>query len=222
MFARTIKFIVGILIIPIAVAISIVFFKQLGFVRTLSYPSSQFFLWGVVAYTGMHLFLFKPRYLYTLGHEATHALATWFCGGKVTGFNVSKKGGAVSTTKNNFFISLSPYFFPFYTLVISLVYFLGSLFYNLSYFSGYFIFLVGLTLSMHIISTVEVMRMEQPDILRTGYIFSVVLIYIINIALIALIVSLLFRELSFTWFLSNSYSTSKAIYIKVFKQLFWI
>ena len=205
---------------PIAVGISVTFFQQLGHMRSAKYSNSQFFLWGVVAYIGMHLFLFKPQYLYTVGHEITHAVSTWLCGGKVTSFRIAKEGGQVTTTKNNFFITLSPYFLPFYTLVISLIYFLGSLVYNLTYLSSYYIFLVGFTLAMHIISTVEVMRMQQPDILKTGYLFSITIIYIANLMLIAFIVSLLFKELSFELFFHNSYVTSKGIYVRIFRQLF--
>ena len=220
MFGRVTKFIIGIIILPVAIGVSIALFRQFGNVDSLGYSSSQFFLWGIVFYAGMHLLLFKPQYLYTVGHEATHAISTWLCGGKVTGFSVSKEGGAVTTTKNNFFISLSPYFVPFYTLVISGVYFLGSLVYNLSYLSSYFIFLVGFTLAFHIISTVEVMRKEQPDILTTGYVFSVTLIYIVNIVLVAFIVSLLFKSISFEGFFQSSYEVSKSIYGSVLNQLF--
>jgi len=222
MFGRITKIVVGVILLPVAIAISIALFKQMGKVYSVSYSGSQFFLWGIVAYVGIHLFLFKPQYLYTLGHETTHVLSTWLCGGKVTSFKVSKEGGAVTTTKKNFFIALSPYFVPFYTLLVSGFYFLGSLVYNLSYLSSYFVFLIGFTLAFHIVSTVEVMRKEQPDILNTGYIFSVTFIYIVNIILVAFIVSLLFSEVSFEEFFRSSWNISGGIYVKIFRQLFWL
>lgn len=220
MFGRITRFIVGVIFLPIVAGVSIAFFRQLSRIDSASLPGSQFFLWGVVAYSGMHLLLVKPQYLYTLGHEVTHALTTWLCGGRVTSFRVSKEGGAVKTTKNNFFISLSPYFIPFYTVIISFIYFLVSLTYELSYLANYFIFLIGFTLAFHIISTVEVMRLEQPDILKTGYLFSITLIYIANVALTALIISLLFREAPAGVFFHSSYAVSKDLYLKIFNQLF--
>jgi len=220
MLGRISKFAVGLCFLPVVIGVSIAFSNVLGNIHSVRLSNSQFFLWGVVAYVVMHLFLFKPKYIYTVGHEATHAVSTWLCGGKVTGFKVSKEGGAVSTTKTNFFISLSPYFVPFYTLLISALYFLGSLVYNLSYLSSYFIFMIGFTLSLHIISTVEVMKLEQPDILRTGYLFSITLIYIMNIFLIAFIISLLFKDFSFEAFFKSSYHLSKDMYVRIFNQLF--
>ena len=69
----------------------------------------------------MHILVFKLTYLYTLGHEAIHVIATWLCGGHVTSFSVSKWGGNVSTSKTNFFIELSPYFVPIYTVGLLLI-----------------------------------------------------------------------------------------------------
>jgi len=223
MLGRITKFVIGLLVIPIAIAISIAFFKELSDIEYSSkFSNSEFFLWGVVTYAAMHLLLFKPKYLYTVGHEATHAFSTLLCGGRVTSFRVSKEGGRVSTTKNNFFISLSPYFVPFYTLAISLAYFSGSIFYNLSYLSTYFIFLIGFSLAFHIISTAEVLKIEQPDILKTGYLFSIALIYAGNIILIAFIICLMFKEPSFESFLRNSYTTASNMYMKIFNQLFGV
>lgn len=221
MLARIIKFFIGITIIPLAIGASMAFLKMLsGIDYAAQFSNSQLFLWGVAGYTGMHIFLFKPQYLYTVGHEVVHVLSTVVCGGRVKSFRITKDGGQVAVTKNNFFISLSPYLVPFYTLIIAGIYFTASLFYDISSLSSYFIFLVGFTMSFHIVSTVEVLRLEQPDILRTGYLFSMTLIYVTNVVLIATVVSLLFPELSVEAFFQNSFAIAKDIYVRALNQLF--
>ena len=170
----------------------------------------------------MHLFLFKPAYLYTLGHEITHVLATWLCGGGVKSFNVSEKGGQVQTTKSNAFINLSPYFVPTYTIILSILYFIIPLFVKIENLSGIYFFLAGFTLALHLVFTADVLKVKQPDVVNTGYLFSLVMIYIINILLIAFVLSLLFKNISFEEFFYSAYNSSKNIYVGVFKQLFFI
>ena len=57
-------------------------------------------------------------WLYVAGHELTHAVFVLFCGGNVKGLHISSTGGHILTNKNNFIIALSPYFVPFYTMVV--------------------------------------------------------------------------------------------------------
>ncbi|HEX5790489.1 MAG TPA: hypothetical protein VFY13_05015, partial [Luteolibacter sp.] len=61
-------------------------------------------------------------YLYVLGHELTHVLFVLLFRGKVSGFHVSTSGGYITTNKTNLLIALSPYFVPFWSLVLGVVY----------------------------------------------------------------------------------------------------
>ncbi len=220
MFGKISKFAIGVLLIPVVIAVSAAFFDSLTGIEGARHGGSTIFLWGVFSYIILHLFLFKPAYLYTLGHEITHVLATWICGGGVRSFKVGKAGGKVETTKSNFFINLSPYFVPTYTLIISALYFVIPLFITIPNFKTVYFFLAGFTLTLHLVFTAEVLKIEQPDILNTGYLFSLILIYLINIMLVAFILSLLFKGISFEGFFYESYLRSKNIYATIFKQLF--
>ena len=51
-------------------------------------------------------------YLYVLGHEMTHAMFVYVCGGRISAIHFSTEGGYVMTNKSNILIALSPYFIP--------------------------------------------------------------------------------------------------------------
>jgi len=159
-------------------------------------------------------------YIYTIGHEIVHVLATWLCGGKVTSFHISRSGGSVTTTKSNLFINLSPYFVPIHTIALFLILWGVSRFYNIAGFFNEFIFLVGFTMSFHIFMTIEVMKIKQPDIARAGFIFSVLFLYLANISIVILVVSFIFGDVSFLSFAKKTFILSKGIYLNFFKGIF--
>ena len=96
MIKLLIKFLIGVVVAPIAIGASIAFYNNLVQVSELS-GSLNFFVWGIASYAIMHLVFYKPTYLYVLGHEAVHAGMAWLFGGKVKSIKVSKEGGCVAT-----------------------------------------------------------------------------------------------------------------------------
>jgi len=216
--SNVVKFLVGALLLPVCLATSIVLYSQLGSIQHLS-RNQVFFLLGVGAYIVIHLLFYQPTTIYVFGHELTHALCTWVSGGRVRSFHASWKGGKVTTTKSNAFISLAPYFFPIYTAFLSCGYFAISLFSDLSKYTPHFIFLIGLSWSFHIVLTVHFIKMRQPDILKAGTLFSIALIYILNVTILALILSLLFPEVTFGDFFRSSYWQTAKIYTSIFTKL---
>ncbi|MFH0838931.1 MAG: hypothetical protein V1893_01955 [Candidatus Omnitrophota bacterium] len=214
------KFVVGILLLPVCFYGTLALYKQLDNIKLLA-AKQTYFLIGAVAYLILHSLFFKPMRMYIFGHEAMHAIPVWFFGGKVKGFKVSKKGGSVKTTKSNFIIALFPYFLPVYTIVCVVAYFVVNIFYNLSGYVHYFIALIGFSLAFHIVMTVDFLKTKQPDLMETGYIFSLSLIYIVNLCVVALILMFIFNnEVSFTDFMKSGYNLTKDFYIAVFRQLF--
>lgn len=219
MVKRILRTLLGFLFLPLVIASSRAFYSQLSEIGKLSKNQLYFFV-GIGVYAILHLIFYKPAYLYVLGHELVHAFSTWICGGQVKSFRVSSTGGSVSTTKSNLFILLAPYFFPVYTVGLSLVYFIGSFFRDLTLYLPFFLFLIGFSLAFHLILTADSLRTKQSDILKTGYLFSISLIYIVNLAIVAFILSLIFSNVFFSVFLTSTLSHSKDIYLAIFKQLF--
>ena len=216
---RVIRFLLAILSIPFLISVSYALYVELGKIYSLD-QNQRYFLLGAVAYLVVHIVLFKPNFLYIFGHELTHALATFITFGKVKSFKVSKKGGEVKTTKTNVFITLSPYFFPTYTILLSTAWIIARKFWQIDDLVYGFLFLVGFTLVFHFVMTVEFLKTKQPDLIKSGYLFSLALIYLANISVAALIMNLIFPEISFKSYLNTSCAVAKDIYISVFHQLF--
>lgn len=213
-----IKLAIGVLVIPIAFGISIAFYNNVITIKELA-GSLKYLLWGVTGYVVLHLLFYRPTYLYVLGHEAVHAGISWIFGGKIKSFKVSEKGGSVATDKTNTVVELGPYFVPIYAIIISAIYFVVASSYNIN--GSIFIFLIGFTLAFHVISTVEVMKIRQPDIMKSGYLFSIVMAYVLNILVISLIFELLFPSFSGKKFLLDAWLLSKGSYAAIVKQLFF-
>jgi len=218
MLKLVIKFIIGILSIPIAIGTTVAFYDNLILIKELV-GNLNLFLWGIASYVVLHLLLYKPTYLYVLGHEAVHAGTAWLFGGKVKSFKATKDGGAVATDKTNVVIELSPYFVPIYTILIAVIYFVVASSYNIN--SSTFVFLIGFTLAFHIVSTIEVMKIRQPDIVKSGYLFSIIFVYVLNLIVISLIFSMLFPSFGAKNFFLDAWTGSKHMYVAIVKQLFF-
>lgn len=199
--------------------VSLALYQQLGKVHTLN-NYQLFFLYGVGTYVVLHIVFYRPVFPYVFGHELMHVISTWISGGKVKSFKASAKGGEVKTSKSNSFISLSPYCFPIYTILLALLYSISALFFDVGRYVLTFIFLVGFSLAFHLIITVDFLKTKQPDLIKTGYILSLSLIYMVNISILGLILSLIFPDISFLDFIQNSIQSAFNIYAAVVKQFF--
>ncbi|MEI8175405.1 MAG: hypothetical protein WCG78_00885 [Candidatus Omnitrophota bacterium] len=213
---------IGAILLPLSITVTRAFYAQFAAISVIDNRNQIFFIWGVALYLITHIFFFKPNYLYTLGHEGVHVLSTWFSLGKAKNMKVSNEGGSVETSKPNFFVTISPYFIPIYTIVTSLAYFTLSKFYDVSSYLPLFIFAIGFTFTMHIIMTVESLKVVQPDLLKTGYVLSLALIYVLNVLLAAFIVSLIFSGFSFKDMMLQFCDETKLLYMAIFSQLFGV
>ncbi|HNX90884.1 MAG TPA: hypothetical protein PKG81_03395, partial [Candidatus Omnitrophota bacterium] len=155
MLIRFLKTVVGILLIPLAIGTSRAFYEQMLLLGNAA-QGTHMLERGIMVYVLFHVVIARPIYLYVVGHECVHVLATWICGGRVERFNISKSGGSVVTSKTNFFIELSPYFVPIYTLLLAPVFLVirSNIFGHPNFnINDLFIFLVGITLAFHFVMT---------------------------------------------------------------------
>jgi hypothetical protein len=214
------KILLGIFTLPVCAGVSVGFYESLSRIKIMSYYQQKYFIVGAVSYLVVHAIVLKPAYLYILGHELMHAIAALLSGGKVKSIRVSSRGGSVSTTKSNIFIALSPYLFPLYTVLVSVVWFSLNYFMKTKLNYSLFLFAIGFTLMFHIVLTVDFLKIKQTDLLHAGHLFSMCLIYIINLIIVGLVFSLLFKDMVFENFLQCSYLKAKDIYAAIFRQLF--
>ena len=221
MLNKILKILLGVLALPICVGVSISLYEHLNQIQIVLYYQQKYFIVGIISYLVVHAVVFKPSYLYVLSHELMHAIAALLSGGRVRSIKVSSKGGSVATTKSNIFIALSPYFFPLYTIIIVLVWAATKFLIKSDIDYSFFMFAIGFTLAFHIVLTIDFLKIRQTDLLHAGYLFSMCLIYIINLILVGLIFSFLFKSMAFTAFLQDSYIKTRDIYVGIFRQLFF-
>lgn len=129
-------------------------------------------------------------YLYVLGHELTHAVFVYACGGKVGGIHVTADGGYVMTNKTNFLIGLSPYFVPFWSVAALLVSTLLELTADIPHHDKALYFLIGATWAFHLQWTLWMIPRDQPDLKENGVFFSLVVIYLANVVVLSVILCL--------------------------------
>ncbi len=171
------------------------------------------FLFGVVSWLAAFVWLPRPMLLYVFGHEATHATAAFFCGARVPHFKASSEGGYVYTTKSNFLISLAPYLFPFYTLIVLAaaifltcvvdvyIYRPGAVFGLLGIrWIWVVMFLLGSTWCFHVTFTAWMIGKHQPDLVENGVFFSLSLIVLVNLLLLCVFLVVGAPEIGFADF----------------------
>ena len=152
-----------------------------------------FFAVGMVLMAGWFFTGLLERlflYFYVLGHELTHAVFVYACGGRVAGISVSADGGYIMTNKSNVLIALSPYFVPFWSVVILIISSLIGLVTEIPYQTEALYLLIGGSWSFHLLWTLWMIPRDQPDLKENGVIFSLVVIYLANVIVLSVLLCL--------------------------------
>jgi hypothetical protein len=218
MLNRTFKILLGLALVPFCIGFTWQFGTTI-FGITYKREVPYYFLAGVLAYLAAHFLFKKPILTYVFGHELTHAFFTMLFGGRVKSFHASDRGGRVTITKSNFIITLAPYFFPLYTFVALIVYWLAVTA-NFRTAAGWLIFASGTTYSFHLILTSVFLQTDQNDIKEHGAIFSYPLIYLFNILFAAFLIWLLLAEnMSYPKFLYGGILKSTKMIFVLFDKL---
>ena len=151
---------------------------------------------GAACWLVIFLLLPKPMWVYVFGHELTHVLWTWLFGGQVRKFKATSEGGHVVITKNNFLITLAPYFFPLYVAAVVLFFTVGNWIWDWTPYLVWFHLLIGAAYAFHVTMTCHALRTRQPDLAQQGYLFSAVIIWLGNVAVLLLGVPLVTSSVS--------------------------
>jgi hypothetical protein len=152
-------------------------------------PRLWSFSGGMALYSLIQIFFWRPLFIYVMGHELTHALAAVLHGGQADDLRVSTKGGMVKVNVSNFLVNLAPYFFPIYTFILLLVYWIADPKYQI-----YLIFLLGVSLAFHLALTYYSLRQHQSDITEVGWLFAIPFIAVINLIIIVFLLHVIVPE----------------------------
>jgi len=183
--ARFLRFLLALAALPLCAAlgralwVAVFASKELNAAEGL--PAGAIaFAGGFVAFFALLLVCPSPMRTYVLGHELTHALWGLAFGARVSNIKVAASGGSVMLSKSNVWITLAPYFFPFYTAVVALIALVVRIFVDPLPWPLAWIFAVGFTWCFHVHFTLHALFQRQPDVLEYGRLFSWAFIWIAN------------------------------------------
>jgi hypothetical protein len=198
---RWLKFVVAIFLLPLCAILTQTFFtvftRATVTQRLWAAEEFWFFSLGAILWLIAFFGLPRPMLVYVFGHELTHALWVWLMGGRVTRFRIGREGGHIVTDRNNFWIALAPYFFPLYSLIVIGGYGLIGLFFNVQPYGRLLYALIGATWAFHFTFTCWMIPKKQTDLTDHGTFFSLVVIYLMNLALLSVMLVLASSQISF-------------------------
>ena len=134
-------------------------------------------------------------------------------------FRSDRHGGHIVTDKTNTLIVLGPYFVPFYTVLWIGSYTTALVVLDLPPHPGLFQGMIGATWAFHMAFTVAMIVRGQPDLEYGGVFFSIVLIYLLNLALICAMLVVLSPVLDWIGFACGLFSSAQDVSAEIFR---WI
>ena len=192
---RLLKLFIALLLLPTAV---LTFAQTVRILLTVlgQLSAAVSFVAGLVVYSGIHYGYYNFSRPYVFAHEMTHALAALLCGCRIKDVSIGHDSGYVKMDRCNAFVVLAPYFVPAYVIAAALVYVIADLFVDVSPYRQVFLFASGFFTAFHFIQTFKTLfEADQPDLkLAGGKVFSVVMITLANLVVLAVVLKALFPE----------------------------
>lgn len=187
------KAVAGVLLLPVCWVAGETFWQAftraaLHHGHSLMSDELRYFGYGAGAWLLIFFLLPKMLLVYVFGHELTHALWVWAQGGRVSAFKVTREGGYIIADRRDFLVSLAPYFFPLYSILAIGIYAAAGWFYPAVWdYPKYLFAAVGLTWAFHFTFTCWMIPKKQTDLLLHGTFFSLVVIYLANLLVLAVL-----------------------------------
>ncbi|MEX2606000.1 MAG: hypothetical protein WD708_01540 [Kiritimatiellia bacterium] len=147
------------------------------------------FAMGAFCWLVIFLVITRPVKSYILAHELTHLMAAWVTGVPAGHLVFHRGGGSVEVAQTTLWISLAPYFVPFYGLLVLLAHWVAQLWWDPSRWSAGLPFLLGFTWSYHLCFTLFSLSRAQSDIRPYGLLGAYPLIAAVNLLMLCLMIS---------------------------------
>ena len=120
------------------------------------------------------------------------------------------------TSKTNFVIALAPYFFPFYVVMLVMLFLLAQLVLPWERLGVWFLGCLGAAYAFHLTLTGHILRTRQSDITEHGYVFSAAVIFLGNISVLLIGIPLLTSTptipTAFAWYWENTFQVIQTIH----------
>jgi hypothetical protein len=190
-----IKFILAVILLPMLYSTIISFINEIS---QIDRGLQQIFYSGIISFLAIYLFIWEPAIIYNKGHKLMEATFSFF----------------------KPMVNVAPFLLPIYTIFVFIIYGIMSFWVKGDWLIQYALFLIGFSSILHLVFSSKTIRSKKGDFLKANYIFGSCFIFILNLVLLALGFSFIFKEFSFVNFCNVSFTTFQNILQAVFKQLF--
>lgn len=181
----------GLLLLPSLLALGLALYQLLVDLQIDDTGRALLTRFAVGAFGWLVVFLLitRPVKSYILAHELTHLLAAWLTGVPAGQLSFHRDGGSVKVARTTLWISLAPYFVPFYCLLVLFAHVVAQLWWDPARWSFALPVLLGFTWSYHLCFTVYSLSRTQSDIRPYGLLGAYPLIAAVNLLMLCLAVS---------------------------------
>jgi len=181
------QFLLAVLLIPAVAVITLAFHREMTALIALY----DVFLWGAASYVFMHLFIFTPQGLY---HFWQRIFADLF-------------------RFNGFLAETVPLVVPLLSTLILLVFYIINTFFKAQLIPQVSVFMVGFTFALHVVLTAQDLYEQDSNPLKPRYLFSLIVIFIINLFLLVTLLQLSFEMVSVQDFFRQSLQLLEETYL---------
>ena len=190
-----VKLILAIVILPFVYSTIIAFISEFNLIDK---SLQQVFINGIITFLGIYLFIWEPALIYNKGHKLLEVM-----------FSFVKP-----------MVNVAPFLLPIYTILFFIIY--GLLYFGIKSdrLIHVMLFLIGFSSILHLTFSAKTIRGKKGDFLKANYIFGFSFIFILNLGLLALGLSTIFKEYSFINYCNTSFVVARDIFRAVFNQLF--
>jgi hypothetical protein len=187
------KGILAVLLIPFIVAVTLSFQRSLDDVKYLPH----YFSLGVYAYIFFHFFIAVPRPIHAFGQKLSAEIFLF----------------------STFLSTALPAAIPIWTCLLILIFSLAKWIFDLTGMEYAVMFLMGFTLTMHVILAAEEIYKGDSSKIKLNYFFNTGLAYMVSLLVVALLLDLTFPSFSYQKLLSGILDHSLRLYQFTYHKL---
>ncbi len=208
MIANALRFVGGILLIPVCVGYSRAFYGQLAAARQAGDPELAVLL-GITAYLTYHVLVSPPARMYALGHEITQATTSWVSGGEAKA--AGKAPGVLAMLR---------FLVPVWAVLWALAFGAAGFFWKMAGWIQVFYFGLGTALALHLVFTVDALKQKQSELAAWGPVLSLAVVFWASLAWIVGILAIVVPEVHLGGYLADGLRQSRELYHAIYTQLF--
>lgn len=226
--SRLVKGLMVVILLPVVIGLLLGMREQLGLVSTSTGSTRQWIEWGLAAYVGIHVVLYRPVSLFRASHALFSAMAVWLFGGQVASTEqASQKSSKREPSEKgqrrpqgSVLVAFSPYVVPVFTVLVCLA---G---WGLRQWGGRgaveapLYVAIGMSLGFHWLMTADELQERRREWHVETYLLAVSLVFGVTLVVAAACLPLVATELSFVQMLGSGLAQAQAIYTTLMQRLF--